>query len=504
MEYKPYPHQRKAIDFIKSHDSVALLLDMGLGKTGITLTSFMELREAGAVDRLMVVAPKRVAEITWPAEVETWDHLKGLRVSIIRGDAKKRREACLADADIYVIGRDSVAWLDKEGICPKCDMLAVDEMQSFKSATSARTTAMINLRPRFKRCVGLSGTPAPNGWLDLWAQYRIVDQGEALGKSFWAFRQNNFNPGKTIVRQGRQCILNYVPKIGREVEFERLIAPITLSMKAIDNLNLPPIRFTRLYCEMDEKEKADYDNFAQSLEGYVGGEKFKVPSDETLVAKLVQLASGTAYQKDGRAVPIHSHKVETLLEMIEESEGRPLLVAYWFKGDFERLSACFKEHRIRFADISSQQAVDDWNARKLQVGLIHPAKAGHGLNLQAGGATVVWYTMPWNYELYAQTNARLYRNGQKEAVTIVHIMTRGTIDDAIYAVLLKKQALQNKLFADMKDKGGVANEPDTAEAQRKAFYAQLQAKQEDHRYLYLSYSQNEQLPPIKAWQLVLA
>ena len=275
-------------------------------------------------------------------------------------------------------------------------------------------------------------------------------------------------------------------------------------MKAIDNLNLPPIRFTRLYCEMDEKEKADYDNFAKSLEGYVGGEKFKVPSDETLVAKLVQLASGTAYQKDGRAVPIHSHKVETLLEMIEESEGRPLLVAYWFKGDFERLSACFKEHRIRFADISSQQAVDDWNARKLQVGLIHPAKAGHGLNLQAGGATVVWYTMPWNYELYAQTNARLYRNGQKEAVTIVHIMTRGTIDDAIYAVLLKKQALQNKLFADMKDKGGVANEPDTAEAQRKAFYAQLQAKQEDHRYLYLSYSQNEQLPPIKAWQLLLA
>ena len=445
MEYKPYPHQRKAIDFIKSHDSVALLLDMGLGKTGITLTSFMELREAGVVDRLMVVAPKRVAEITWPAEVETWDHLKGLRVSIIRGDAKKRREACLADADIYVIGRDSVAWLDKEGICPKCDMLAVDEMQSFKSATSARTTAMINLRPRFKRCVGLSGTPAPNGWLDLWAQYRIVDQGEALGKSFWAFRQNNFNPGKTIVRQGRQCILNYVPKIGREVEFERLIAPITLSMKAIDNLNLPPIRFTRLYCEMDEKEKADYDNFAKSLEGYVGGEKFKVPSDETLVAKLVQLASGTAYQKDGRAVPIHSHKVETLLEMIEESEGRPLLVAYWFRHDAERI-----RDRFRVREIRTGKDIDDWNRGDIPVAIIHPASAGHGLNLQEGGSTLIWFGLTWSLELYQQTNARLHRQGQRNTVIIHHIICRGTVDERVMEALRRKEGIQDALMEAVK------------------------------------------------------
>ena len=506
MKYEPYPYQRKAIDFIKDHPSAALLLDMGLGKTCITLTAFMELREQGLASKLLVVAPKRVAEITWPAEIETWDHLKDLKVSIIKGDAKKRTAACKAEADIYVVGRDTVAWMAEQKLCPPCDMLAVDEMQSFKNATSSRTKAMIKLRPNFRRCVGLSGTPAPNGWLDLWAQYRIIDQGEALGTSYWSFRSSHFDPGKTIMRMGRECVLNYKPKLGHELMFEDRIAPITLSMKAIDNLALPPIRFTRLYCEMDERERNEYESFANAMEGYVGGEYLKVPTDEALVSKLVQLASGTAYDENGKSVPIHPHKLEALMELIEEADGEPLLVAYWFKCDFNRIVECLEKNGIRYADISSNEAVDDWNAKRLQVGLINPAKAGHGLNLQKGGSTLVWYTMPWNYELYAQTNARLYRNGQKFKVTVIHIMTHRTIDDAVYAVLRKKNEIQNKLFADMKDKAGTVSVTDNQGnvEQRKLFEEnsrhQLEAVQNERRYLYIPKSEGKiALPPVHVW-----
>lgn len=464
MLFEPYRYQKEAISFIKDHHSTALLLDMGLGKTVITLTAFSELKREGKVEKLLVVAPKRVAEITWPAEIEFWDHLKELRVSVIKGDAKKRKAACLQDADVYLLGRDSVSWLVKERCCPKCDMLAIDEMQSFKNAKSERTKGMIKLRYNFKRAVGLSGTPAPNGWLDLWAQYRIVDGGNAFGTSYWGFLQEHFMPSKTIRCKGKDRVIAYAPKPGHEEFLEDKIAPITMSLKQMKvkadakanneevHLDLPGIRFAKTYCEMTNSEMNEYQSFAALNEGYVGGEHFKVPTDEALVAKLVQLASGTAYDAEGNPVQIHSHKLEALLEFIEEAEGKPMLVAYWFRGDFERITNALEDAKIKYMDIASQDAVDKWNAKKLQVGLIHPAKAGHGLNLQTGGATLVWYTMPWNYELYAQTNARLHRNGQTECVLINHIMTRNTIDDAIFGVLLRKRKLQEKLFQDLDGK----------------------------------------------------
>lgn len=510
MEYTPYDYQRKAINFIKNHPSAALLLDMGLGKTVISLTSFFELRNEGKANKLLVIAPKRVAEISWPAELETWDHLSSFSFSIIRGDEKKRIQACQTEADIYLIGRDSVDWLVKSKNCPKCDMLIVDEMQSFKSPSSARTKALIKLRSSFSRCVGLSGTPAPNGWLDLWSQYRIIDEGIALGPSFWNFRTAHFDPGKLIKRAGKLYPINYVPKKGHESLFEERIAPITLSMKAIDNLKLPPIRYTHLYSEMTEDEKSVYDGFTESLEGYLGGEHLKVPSDEALVMKLVQLASGTAYNGD-KIVPFHNHKIEALLEMVQEAEEKPFLVAYWFKGDYERIVSALDAQHISNADISSQKAVEDWNAGRLQVGLIHPAKAGHGLNLQKGGCTLVWYTMPWNYELYAQTNARLYRNGQKNAVTVVHLMTRYTIDDAIYSVLLKKQTLQMKLIEDMKNKNESEQELDlfydkieTVQEQTQKFVeAQKQNNNNKSSFIYIPYKKGDVLPKPIIWVPVL-
>ena len=446
MLYNPYDYQEKAINFITEHKNAVLFLDMGLGKSSISLTAFTQLKAQGDAKKLLIVAPKRVAEITWPDEIEKWDHTCTLSYSLIVGTPKQREKAVKEDADVYIIGRDSISWLAETNLCPKCDMLIVDELQSFKTHNSARTEALVKIRENFNRVVGLSGTPAPNGWLDLWAQYLVIDKGAALGTSYWAFRNKHFVPNVKITVRGKERVLSYRIKSGHEEEIEKAVHPLTLSMKAIDNLPLPGITYQSVYAVMDEKETMQYNEFASNFEGYVGNEKLKVPTDEALVGKLVQLANGIAYNSDGNAVVFHDHKLEALSDLIESANGQPLLVAYWFKSDRDRISRYLKEKNVSFADIDSTESVEKWNSGRLQVALIHPQKAGHGLNLQKGGATLVWYTLPWNLEFYEQTNARLYRNGQTKHVNIVHIITKNTIDGAIYGTLKRKKKNQDKLF----------------------------------------------------------
>lgn len=451
MLYTPYDYQEKAINFIENHKNAVLLLDMGLGKTVISLTAFSRLKKNGEVNKLLIVAPKRVAEITWPDEIELWDHTKDFSYSLIAGTPKQRKNACRLNADIYIIGRDSLAWLEESKLCPKCDMLVVDELQSFKTHNSVRSEALMKIREPFKRAVGLSGTPAPNGWLDLWSQYHVIDKGEALGTSFWAFRTKHFVPNVKVNIKGKERVLSYRVKSGHEEFIEKAVHPITLSMKAIDHLNLPGVTYQSLYVLMSDREEEQYDAFSQNFEGYVGNEKLKVPTDEALVGKLVQLANGTAYNENGEAIYFHNHKIEALGELIESADGNPLLVAYWFKSDRDRICNFLKEKKLKFAEIDSMINVEKWNKRDLDVALIHPQKAGHGLNLQKGGATLVWYTLPWNLEYYEQTNARLYRNGQTKHVNIVHIITRNTIDNVIFGSLSRKRRNQDKLFDLAKD-----------------------------------------------------
>lgn len=504
MQFEPYEYQTKAVDFVCSHRKSVLFLDMGLGKTVISLTAFTRLREEGKVNKLLVVAPKRVAEVTWPDEVALWDHTSGYTVSLIAGTPEKRKKACLAEADIYVIGRDSLSWLVKTKLCPKADMLVVDEMQSFKSYKAERTKAMVTIREPFKYVVGLSGTPAPNGWLDLWSQYHIIDKGEALGTNYYQFLHKHFSPGKRIIVKGRECVLNWFPKSGHKEILENAIAPITLSMKAIDHLQLPGITYQTVYSVMDNKEMAEYEAFASNLEGYIGNEKIKVPTDEALVGKLVQLANGTAYNAKGEAVYFHSHKLDALEEIIESAsvEGKTLLVAYWFKSDKERISAFLKQKKVKFADIDSQENIEKWNEGKLNVGLIHPQKAGHGLNLQRGGSTVVWYTLPWNLELYEQTNARLYRNGQTKHVNVVHIMTKSTIDGAIYGILRKKRKVQDELFEATKNAENKSVKPipqkEAPTAVDNIFAGRIPVNTLSTigRYIYVAADENTVLPPV--------
>ena len=510
MQFLPYKYQEEAISFVTSRNTSVLFLDMGLGKTVISLTAFLRLRAQGKVHKLLVVAPKRVAEVTWPDEIENWDHTKDLKYSVIKGDAQKRAKAAQADADVYIVSRDLLDKVVKENIAPPCDMLVVDEMQSFKSKEAARTKAMAAIREPYKYVVGLSGTPAPNGWLDLWSQYNIVDKGTTFGTEYWKFVHQHFMPGRRIIKFGREVTLNWVLRSGHAAMIEEAVKNNTLSMKAIDHLDLPGITFQTVYSVMDAKETQQYEDFAHNLEGYVGNECMKVPTDEALVGKLVQLANGTAYGADGKVVFFHDHKLEALSEILEsaQSEGKTLLVAYWFKADMLRISEFLKKRGVKFADIDSEQNIALWNDGKLDVALIHPQKAGHGLNLQKGGATLVWYTLPWNLELYEQTNARLYRNGQTKHVNVVHIMTKNTIDGAIYGVLRRKRRQQDALFdatksgndsAAVKDPehktkttaSSVQQEPDLFSAYDESF-----VRSEINRYVYVPADENTVLPPV--------
>lgn len=449
MKYKPHEYQQFATDFILSHPVSFLILSMGLGKTVITLTALWNLLfDYFAVGSILVIAPKRVAENTWPAEIKKWEHLSWLTFSLVMGNRKKREEALERKADIYIINRENVAWL-VESCRRTFDMIVVDELSSFKSPKAQRFKALKKIRPMASRIVGLTGTPG--NLMDLWAEIGILDMGQRLGRFIGRYREQFFVPDK---RNG-EVIFSYRPRQGAEDKIYELISDITISMKALDYLEMPECVFNSVVVKMMPAEKKLYDTMERDMILPFGGDgDIDAVSAAALSGKLQQMANGAVYDESGRTRLIHDRKLDALEDMIEAANGKPLLVAYWFKHDRERIM-----ERFSVREIDSAGDIEDWNKGDISVALIHPASAGHGLNLQQGGSTIVWFSQIWSLELYQQLNARLWRQGQKQTVIVQHLVTEGTIDEDILQALEKKDAGQTALIEAVRARiGGVPDE----------------------------------------------
>lgn len=438
MKYKPHNYQQFATDFILNQSICCLMLDMGLGKTVITLTALWQLAlDSFDVSRVLVIAPKRVAEDTWPKELAKWEHLIGLTSSLVLGSASERKVALQKKAFLYIINRENVAWLVKNHYWD-FDMVVIDELSSFKSNKAERFKAMKKVRPMVTRIVGLTGTPAPNTLLDLWPQMYLMDMGQRLGRFIGGFRDRFFLPDK----RNREIIYSYKPREGAEDAIYALISDICISMKAADYLDMPERIDNRIEVSMSPKERKLYDDFQKDMVLSIGDEELDAVNAAALSNKLLQMANGAVYGEDKKIIPIHDRKLDALEDLVEAANGKPLLVAYWYKHDLQRIKARFKNARC----IDTAKDIDDWNAGKIPLALIHPASAGHGLNLQDGGCTIVWFGLTWSLELYQQLNARLWRQGQKHTVVIHHIVTKGTHDEDVMWALENKDTRQSALI----------------------------------------------------------
>ena len=447
MKYSPHEYQEYAIRFIEENPVAAVLLDMGMGKTSIVLTAIVELMyERFEVNRVLIIGPLRVARTTWPEEIKKWDHLKGIRYSVMVGSAAERRAALDADADIYIINRENVPWLvDKCGTAFGFDMVVIDELSSFKNYQSQRFKFLRKVRPFVKRWVGLTGTPSSNGLMDLWAEIGILDGGERLGKFIGRYREAYFKAGSMNPATG--IVFQYVPRQGAEEMIYQRISDITISMKALDYLNMPDCVPTRCEVEMNTQERELYDMLRQDLLIPLKDGDIDAANAASLTGKLLQMSNGAVYDENGKARVIHDHKLEALEDLIEAANGQPVLVAYWFKHDRERIINHLSKLKIKVRDIKSSTDIKDWNAGNIPVALIHPASAGHGLNIQQGGHILIWFGLTWSLELYQQTNARLWRQGQTHVVTIHHIITKNTVDEDVMAALEQKDMTQEKLIS---------------------------------------------------------
>ena len=442
MKFMPHEYQKYAIEYIKSHPVTALFLDMGLGKTVTTLTAIRDLMyDTFEVQRVLVVAPLRVARDTWPDEIKKWDHLKCLACSVVVGSVPERRRALQQDADIYIVNRENLVWL-YENSRLDFDMVVLDELSSFKNHQSKRFRAMKALRPRVKRIVGLTGTPSGNGLMDLWAEFRILDMGKRLGRYISQYRNLYFQPDK---RNG-MVVYSYKPLPGAEEAIYHQIADITVSMKATDYLKMPELVSVAKEVWLSGKEKERYDELKKSLVLELPGGEITAANVASLTLKLSQMANGAIYTDDKAVVAIHDRKLDALEDLVESANGKPVLVAYWFKHDKDRI-----RQRMEARELKEPQDFADWNAGKIPVALIHPASAGHGLNLQQGGSILVWFGLTWSLELYQQTNARLWRQGQADKTVIIqHIIARDTIDERILKVLEHKDGTQDALIEAVK------------------------------------------------------
>jgi SNF2 family DNA or RNA helicase len=444
MKYNPHDYQRYAAEFIITHPISALLLDMGLGKTSITLTAINDLLfDSFEVHKVLVVAPLRVARDTWSAEIEKWEHLKNLRYSVVIGTAQERISALSTPADIYIINRENIQWLVEESGLPfDFDMAVIDELSSFKNHQSKRFRAFMKSRPKLKRIVGLTGTPAGNGLMDLFAEFKLLDMGERLGRLIGQYRNTYFQPDK---RNG-MVIYSYKPLPNAERQIYDKISDITISMKAADHLKMPKLISAEYTVRISEKEKEKYDRLKKDLILSTEDNEVTAANAASLSNKLSQMANGAVYSDDESVIQIHDRKLDALEDIIESMNGKPLLVAYWFKHDLERI-----RKRFEIREIKSSEDISDWNSGIIPVALIHPASAGHGLNLQNGGSTLVWFGLTWSLELYQQTNARQWRQGQTaDTVVIQHIIAKGTIDEQIMKVLKTKDTTQAALITAVK------------------------------------------------------
>ena len=447
MKYSPHDYQRYAAEFIITQPVAALLLDMGLGKTSIALTAINDLLfdsfDSFEIHKVLVVAPLRVARDTWGTEIEKWEHLKNLRYSVVVGTEQERLKALRTPADIYIINRENIQWLVEEsGLIFDFDMAVIDELSSFKNYQSKRFRAFMKVRPKLKRIVGLTGTPAGNGLIDLFAEFKLMDMGERLGRLIGQYRNIYFQPDK---RNG-MVIYSYKPLPNAERQIYDKISDITISMKAADHLKMAELISAEYTIQLSEKEKEKYDHLKKDLILSTEDNEVTAANAASLSNKLSQMANGAVYSDDESVIQVHDRKLDALEDIIESMNGKPLLVAYWFKHDLERI-----KKRFDVREIKSSEDISDWNSGKIPVALIHPASAGHGLNLQSGGSTLVWFGITWSLELYQQTNARLWRQGQTaDTVVIQHIIAKSTIDEQIMKALKTKDITQAALITAVK------------------------------------------------------
>ena len=444
MKYQPHDYQKYATQFIIDHPVAAILLQMGLGKSVITLTAIQQLLASGSVHKVLVIGPLRVARDTWPAEIEKWDHLSRLEYSVAVGTESERRAALMLDVPIHIINRENVQWLIESSHIPfEYDMIVIDELSSFKNHQAKRFKSLMKQRHRVRRVVGLTGTPSSNGLMDLFAEYKLLDMGKRLGRFITQYRQDFFVPDKC----GYDRVYSWKPRPGAEQEIYRRIGDITVSMKSVDFLKMPECIINRVPVAMDSNERDLYDEMKTELVLSLGDDIIDAKNAAALSGKLTQMSNGAVYSEAGDAIRLHDRKLDALEDMIEAANGNPVLIAYWYQHDIQRIQERFPTVRT----LRTSRDIADWNAGRIPVAAIHPASAGHGLNLQAGGSTLVWFGLTWSLELYQQTNARLWRQGQKaETVVIHHILTMGTIDEQIMDALERKDRTQTALIDAVK------------------------------------------------------
>ena len=443
MRYEPHFYQTYVKEFILSHKEAAIFLDCGLGKTVVTLTALEELlHDFFEIGKVLVIAPLRVARDTWPSEIAKWEHTKNIRASVVMGSAKERTAALLKPAEVYIINRENVKWLIEESNMPMdFDMIVIDELSSFKSYQAKRFRALMKLRPSVKRIVGLTGTPSANGLMDLWAEFRLLDMGKRLGRFISHYRDAYFLPDK----RNQQMVFSYKLREGAEDAIYRRIEDITVSMRAREYLKMPALVSNIVPVALDARERKLYDDMKRDMVIAVENEEVDAVSAAALSNKLLQMANGAVYTEEGKVVRLHNRKLDALEDLAESANGKSVLIAYWYKHDLERIQS-----RLSVREIRSSEDIEAWNAGKILLGVIHPASAGHGLNLQFGGSTLVWFGLTWSLELYQQTNARLYRQGKKNTAVIHHIVAVGTIDEKVMQALEHKDKTQTALIEAVK------------------------------------------------------
>ena len=455
MQYNPHDYQKYVIEYIEKQPVSAVFLDMGLGKTSITLTAINNLLfDYFAVRKVLVIAPLRVAKNTWSAEINKWDHLNDLKYSIVVGTPVERKNALKTAADVYIINRENIPWLTEYmGAAFDFDMVVIDELSSFKNYQAKRFKALMKVRPSVKRIVGLTGTPSSNGLMDLFAEFKLLDMGERLGRFIGQYRNTYFMPDK---RNG-QVIFSYKPLPGAEDTIYRKISDITISMKAAEHLKMPKLVTTDYEVTLSEKEQRKYKELKDNMVLQLSDDEITAANAASLSNKLCQMANGAIYDGDKAVIHVHDRKLDALEDIIESMNGKPVLVAYWFKHDYDRIADRLKALSIPFEKLDTTVSIEKWNNGKIPVALIHPASAGHGLNLQDGGSALVWFGLTWSLELYQQTNARLYRQGQNsDTVVIMHIAAKDTIDVRILKALKKKDSTQSALIYAVKAEiGGI-------------------------------------------------
>ena len=453
MQYRPHEYQTYATNFILEHPIAAVLLEMGLGKSVITLTAIYELMlNRFEVNKVLVIAPLRVARDTWPSEIEKWEHLKGLTYSVVIGTEAERLRALRTPAHVYLINRENIDWLiTKSGTPFDFDMVVIDELSSFKSYSAKRFKSLLKVRPRVKRIVGLTGTPSGNGLMDLWAEFRVLDMGERLGRYITHYRNRFFVPDK----RNQQMVFSYKPIPGAEDEIYRRISDITISMKSGDYLKMPECIINEVPVTLSDEEWSIYDDFREDMVVALKDDEIDAVNAASLSGKLLQMANGAVYNEEKEVLHIHDRKLDALEDLIEGANGKPVLIAYWFNHDLERI-----KNRFAIREIKTSKDIRDWNNGEIPIAVIHPASAGHGLNIQFGGSTIIWFGLTWSLELYQQTNARLWRQGQNNTVIIHHIIAKNTIDEDVMKALRKKEKVQSALIDSVKARiGGDRDRP---------------------------------------------